>query len=380
MKSRAIPVLLLKTRSQPADTYEENFSQVPSEPEISVAAYRFTPHFVPVLEHTQNGQALSELTALLQSGELKRKYGGMIFTSQRAVEAWMDVVHRAENNDQASKLRHESATVNSDPFSDLEPLTTFPVYVVGPATECALATLVDESKRVSQSPFIKLNPSIWGAETGNGANLAAYILNHYNQLYREYWFTYFEAPRLPFIPLLGMSSENYGRKRLEKDDERLRKKPLCFLVGETRRDVIPKTLHAAKDRINVEEVEVYATQVMASFESDISLVSRDFNGTLREIPRVVVVFSPQGSEIMLKHIGYLDQQGKPTEMAIKRWWQGEQKLVDNLKWIVATIGPTTKDHLKNKLGVEPDVCAEKPNPEALKKGIVDFLKQNNIQP
>lgn len=376
--THTIPILLLKSCSQPDDTYEEHFSSPTPAGFDASSIHSFSPAFVPVLEHTPNAPALSHLGNLLRTGALKRKYGGIIFTSQRAVEAWADVVHAVENDPTSQQPFKQPQTDPPDPFADMELLTPFPIYVVGPATERALTILTSQSAAVPHSSFSRLNPSIYGAHTGNGANLAAYILRHYEQLQREHYFTYFEAPRLPFIPLLGMSSQNYGRKRLEKDDSRLKKKPLLFLVGEVRRDVIPKTLAAAEDRIEVEEVEVYATQVRSTFQ-------RDFEGTCRRLDeedkdrvRVVVVFSPQGSDVMLRGIGYLDENGRPTEIARKRWWRDAGGESGHARWIVVTIGPTTGDYLRDRCGVEPDACAEKPSPEGLRKAIEEFLRQKNV--
>lgn len=87
------PVLLLKTRSQPHDTYEEYFSTTSSQAHPSIS---FQPVFVPVLEHEWDEKTLGSLGELLKNGELKEKYGGMIFTSQRAVEGWADTVSRVE--------------------------------------------------------------------------------------------------------------------------------------------------------------------------------------------------------------------------------------------------------------------------------------------
>lgn len=376
--TNAIPILLLKTRSQPDDTYEEHFSSpTPAGFEAS-NIHSFSPTFVPVLEHTRNAPALSHLGNLLRTGELKRKYGGIIFTSQRAVEAWADVVHAVESDRASRQPSQQQQSDPPDPFADMELLTPFPIYVVGPATERALTTLTSQSAAMQQSPFSRLNPSVYGAHTGNGANLAAYILRHYEQLQREHYFTYFEAPRLPFIPLLGMSSQNYGRKRLEKDDARLKKKPLLFLVGEVRRDVIPKTLAAVEDRIEVEEVEVYATQVMSAFERDFEGTCRRLDEEDRDCVRVVVVFSPQGSDVMLKGIGYLDENGRATEMAKNRWWHDGRGERGQARWVVVTIGPTTRDYLRDKFGVEPDASAEKPSPEGLRRVIEEFLRQKNI--
>jgi uroporphyrinogen-III synthase len=91
-----IPVILLKTRNTPNDGYEEYFNHTtPSAP--SLETIRFKPTFIPVLEHTPNTENLRTIEALLTSGRLKDEYGGMIFTSQRAVEEWRDVVNKVES-------------------------------------------------------------------------------------------------------------------------------------------------------------------------------------------------------------------------------------------------------------------------------------------
>ena len=90
-----ISVLLLKTPSAPQDAYEECFSsysrndqansnQTSSHPPPSTG---FQPIFVPILEHQSNAQSLDELKSILRDGSVAAKYGGLIFTSQRAVEA-----------------------------------------------------------------------------------------------------------------------------------------------------------------------------------------------------------------------------------------------------------------------------------------------------
>lgn len=87
--SNRIPVLLLKTKSTPDDSYEDYFSHDP-----------FIPTFIPVLEHRPNRQHLDFVRSLLVGGKLGRngnaEYGGIIFTSQRAVEGFAAVVDGAE--------------------------------------------------------------------------------------------------------------------------------------------------------------------------------------------------------------------------------------------------------------------------------------------
>lgn len=93
-----IPVLLLKTRSQPDDGYEEYFSSRTRDQNASATAEpsRFSPKFVPVLEHKPNATNLSRLEELIRNGRLTDTYGGMIFTSQRAVEGFSDVVRKLD--------------------------------------------------------------------------------------------------------------------------------------------------------------------------------------------------------------------------------------------------------------------------------------------
>ncbi len=117
----AIPVLLLKTRSHPHDTYEEYFSGsrstttsdagVTSKVETAVV---FSPEFVPVLEHRPNTENLTQLEQLLGSGRLAGRYGGMIFTSQRAVEAWADVVKRTEHTQERKNNEQDQMGESKD--------------------------------------------------------------------------------------------------------------------------------------------------------------------------------------------------------------------------------------------------------------------------
>jgi len=72
------PILLLKTRSTPNDAYSTLFSP-PSN--------NYTATFIPVLSHRPNASNLSHLHFLLRSN-ISTVYGGLIFTSQRAVEAF----------------------------------------------------------------------------------------------------------------------------------------------------------------------------------------------------------------------------------------------------------------------------------------------------
>ncbi|KAJ5206350.1 Tetrapyrrole biosynthesis uroporphyrinogen III synthase [Penicillium cf. griseofulvum] len=286
----ATPILLLKTKSSPQDGYEDFFS-----------AKNYTPTFIPVLEHRFLKKNLTQVRDLFSKNAFTnpRKYGGLIFTSQRAVEGFAQMIEDEKD-----------VTFN---IQTTPPLI---LYTVGPATARTLTTLRD-----------KHLPSaiIHGADTGTGENLAHLILQHYDSLYPK------------------------------------NKPSLLFLVGEVRRDIIPKTLMderlAVEKRVGVEELVVYETGVMGSFEGDFENVVGGLEGDVW-----VVVFSPTGCEAMLRVLGLGPFAGTGTGT-------GTGKRV-----FVATIGPTTRDHLREKFGFEAHVCAPKPSPEGVLEGIEAFMR------
>lgn len=298
-----IPILLLKTKSTPGDGYEDYFKSLDNG--------KYEPTFVPVLEHRFRQDHLQEIRNLISNGEFglshdrngkMPKYGGIIFTSQRAVEAFSQVIEWA---------RQQPALLNDD-FSKI------PLYVVGPATARGLRSL-------------NLKCPIVGEESGNGEALAHFMLDHYNGLW--------------------------------KSQQELVKPSLLFLVGEQRRDIIPKMLQSEdlddSQRIGVGELVVYETGEMQSFQSQFSELWHKNSTKLQW----VVVFSPTGCKAMLESLSLLDPQTGilKEEISVQR------------RPYIATIGPTTRDYLKKKFNFEPDVCAEKPSPEGVGAGVAAFM-------
>ncbi|PYI11576.1 putative uroporphyrinogen-III synthase [Aspergillus sclerotiicarbonarius CBS 121057] len=336
MEAPTPPILLLKTKSTPNDGYDEFFAQ-----------NNYTPTFIPVLEHHFHSTNLQSIHSLLTSGAFTpgsgRKYGGLIFTSQRAVEAFASVLEELD-----------------EPTSKHTRNLNIPIYTVGPATHRTLTSLI--------LPYLP-NATIHGKDTGNGQNLAHFILRHYNSLYTS--------------SSTSTSSSSGGGGG---DDT---KPPLLFLVGEQRRDIIPKTLMddglPATERIGVEEVVVYETGVMRGFEEEFSgRVGRERAVMRRVIEEGdgegwvtwVVVFSPTGGEGMLRGLGLLDNsqgqgqgQGRGGNEKVGEG-EGQER-----RFFVATIGPTTRDYLRDEFGFEADVCAEKPSPEGVGKGIEGFMRE-----
>jgi uroporphyrinogen-III synthase len=287
--SSKIPVILLKTKSSPSDKYQEYFET------LGNGAYH--PIFIPVLEHQIQEDVLEQISDLIVNrsfnNEGVRRYGGIIFTSQRAVEAFTLLANRLAS---IGELIDET--------------TVF--YVVGPATARAVKA-------------IGLHCPVLGEETGNGDTLAEFILTDYNTR----WTTPESKPSL------------------------------LFLVGEQRRDIIPKTLQSGsispEQRIKVDEIEVYKTTEHPRFEAEFRNEWIKCNGE-----QCVVIFSPSGCRTMMKVLGLVDETTGKYDNRRK----SETK--------IATIGPTTKAFLIREFDLEPDVSAPSPNPESLGNAIHAF--------
>ncbi|CAH0036923.1 unnamed protein product [Clonostachys solani] len=315
-----VPMLLLKTKSTPIDTYEELFSSTPVPSSGSdETRTSFSPQFVPVLQHRLEEPGVNALRDHLQHQSISPRedgtYGGLIFTSQRAVEAFAKTVDEGKG----AFLYPPKPVRNIAGDPSWPHLQNIPIYSVGPATTRALRAIPQ-----APSPL-----QVFGEHTGNGEALSHFILDHYSEWYPG----------------------------------RTTKPALLFPVGEQRRDIIPKTLMdpalPADRRIEVTEKVVYGTGVMESFLSDFTAVLEDTAGA-RE--RWVVVFSPTGCDSMLRGMGLLGEDGKVAGAAARR----------DGKTYVATIGPTTKQHLESNFGFSPDVSAEKPSPEGILQAIANY--------
>ncbi|EFX00776.1 uroporphyrinogen-iii synthase [Grosmannia clavigera kw1407] len=309
----ATPVLLLKTKSSPTDAYEDHFAEMTGE-----HGGGFDPIFVPVLEHRFDDDGVAQLRDVLvrrriaSTGEVA--YGGLIFTSQRAVEAFARVVAEGEGEGESESRSEKGAWPH---------LQDVPTYSVGPATTRAL-------RAVPQQPPLQ----VVGDHTGNGEDLAYFIREHY-------------AIAQPVTP----------------------PPPLLFLVGEKRRDVIPRVLMdpTSSRPVRVDEVVVYGTGEMPSFAADLDRV---LTATRDRPCRWVVVFSPTGCDRLLAGLGLLD----PATGRV----HGDGSPVTARSTYVATIGPTTRAFLRDSFGFEPDVCADEPTPAGVSRGITRFMAAQTL--
>jgi uroporphyrinogen-III synthase len=208
-----------------------------------------------------------------------------------------------------------------------------------------------------------LAPEVHGSHTGTGERLAEFILAHYPTIFR----------RRSHPPQPQSEPHQSGNDGGEKEQSL---PPLLFLVGEQRRDIIPKTL--TSQRIPVTELVVYETGIMPSFASDFDRAlqsctqlstSPSHDASIRKAI-VIVVFSPSGCAETLKRLGFLDENGKATGRA--------PTTHPEARYVVATIGPTTRDYLKKEFTFEADVCAEKPSPEGVGEGVTKHLKEHGL--
>jgi len=98
------PILLLKTRSGPTDAYHELFS-TPRD------GFHFEPTFVPVLQHQFEEDGLKVVRELLQNRQISKDhdaaFGGLIFTSQRAVEAFGKLVEEGQGGFSGYRLQDQ---------------------------------------------------------------------------------------------------------------------------------------------------------------------------------------------------------------------------------------------------------------------------------
>jgi uroporphyrinogen-III synthase len=139
-------------------------------------------------------------------------------------------------------------------------------------------------------------------------------------------------------------------------------------------------------RISIDELIVYETGMMESFEAEFStcvkkaIADLNLNDTTTTVSHQqqqktkkmwVVVFSPTGCDAMLRVLNAL----LPITTTTTAQSAEAAKREDTKRYYLATIGPTTRDYLISKHEVEPDVCAEMPSPQGVGESIEAFLKR-----
>ncbi|KAL8637511.1 MAG: hypothetical protein Q9228_005229 [Teloschistes exilis] len=326
-KPISIPVIFLKTPlNGPPDPYTSHFSHNPPSP-----TSLYQSHYVHVLDHTYDFAPINALFSDLSidgsdvEGTITLfPYGGLIFTSGRAVAAFVVALEQL-----SSSALGNSSKASATLLQRLQNLA-IPLYAVGPATAASLHSL---RARL---------PACWikgGEEAGTGELLAKLILKEHQNAAN---------------PVSGeLSGEGV-------------KKPLLFLAGAKHRDIVPVTL--VSHGIGVEEMIVYATAEALSFPSKLASVLAD---TADASVRWIVIFSPTGGESVLRALGLLDKESSKVCRADDPCW------IDR-KTFIASIGPTTRDYMRDTFGLGVDVCAARPRPEGVRQGIEDFMRAKGL--
>lgn len=121
-----------------------------------------------------------------------------------------------------------------------------------------------------------------------------------------------------------------------------------FLVGEIRRDIIPKKLKANGYKVN--EIVTYKTEnLLDNIDRFILHYKNDENNeaVMNKPSTWIVFFSPQGTEDIIEY------------------------LKENKGYKIASIGPTTEQYLLEK-GLKPDTVSFKPSPIFLLNAINSY--------
>lgn len=152
-----------------------------------------------------------------------------------------------------------------------------------------------------------------------------------------------QALRALGFVLVGGEESGHGALMAEEilATAKPQQKPLLFLVGEIRKDIVHRALAAA--HCDMQELVVYATNVRAGFREALrTRLQRDGKAI-----GWVGVFSPQGTEEALQ------------ELAL---WAPHVRLV--------VIGPTTREFME-KLGHPPDAVARRPQADAFMDAVCE---------
>ncbi|KAM6499358.1 Tetrapyrrole biosynthesis, uroporphyrinogen III synthase [Amanita muscaria] len=274
-------VLFLRSPSiDSPDRYESVFSSA-----------GYNPISIPVLE-TRLTETTS-LARLIQSGP--ETHSGVIVTSARACEAWKAAV--------------ETITPENNSVS----WSTVSFYVVGPRTASFLSSLYSVFSDDHRRSLVPSPSMIRGQESGNGDELARFILQ-------------------------DLKTSNKAKK-------------LLYLTGDKNRETLPSIL--AEGDVELNSLQVYETRRSSTFEADLEKVVQTQPGWW------IVFFAPSAAQLVAPILAQyftlprIDDSSANAEPIPKKDVR------------VAAIGPTTVTFLHDTLRLSVSATASKPNPESL---------------
>ncbi|KAI8992799.1 tetrapyrrole biosynthesis uroporphyrinogen III synthase [Trametes punicea] len=201
--------------------------------------------------------------------------------------------------------------------------SSIPFYAVGAATASALSAI---GVAYPTSPYAPRDIR-GGTESGTAEKLAHFILD--------------DLARTP-------SAEN---------------RTLLYLTGDKNRDTLPKILGGGG--VNLDSLQVYATQGSSKFEQDLKEALGEMAPDVDEY-WWIVHFAPSAAKAV-----------SPTLAKHFNLSASEKSLASlRRRARIAAIGPTTSTFLREELGIDVAVVAEKPTPEALAEGIAAWDRKH----
>ena len=310
----------------------------------------------PILSHSlQNIKELSD--RILGAVDGKYKYDGVVITSKRAVQTWVE----------ACKV--VAGIMQKRPVLDppCERIwAEVPFYVVGPAT----------AKSLSSSPLAPmLQPSeiVGATDTGTGEALA----------------------------------RNMAQRFAEKPTQTQR---LLYLVGNRHSLALEKTLTELKAPVELDELCVYSTEKDAKFESHCRLLAQElprqiptpgtrspvtlkhrglaFTGMDIDDPARVAKLLERKTESLGEPVNLMSPTGQAPSWIVFFSPSGGDYALPELRargWVpqpdegarigkpmpkIACIGPTTSEWVCERLGCVPDAVAQRPTPASLREAIL----------
>lgn len=430
-KSTAVttPILLLKTPSPSAstDAYTRALIDTP---------YNFEPHYVPILSHTLLPDPLIQLLVThlspsspstdpttsdsARDSPTKKQfpYGALILTSQRAVAALR------------TALLAPPVQKNSALLQNLRSLK-LRIYTVGPAT----ARAVEDEVVKRWMPRCRV---FGGAKAGSGEMLGRLMTGGgggggeeaYTDDSAEDEDEEEEDDDAVNGSNSSIGSDDDGHDHKNIDDQeknppeiiseqttrinpiaiaiakekqgskgRKKRRPILFLTGQTRNDLLPKLLQ--DHGIQVDEMIVYASAELDEFshtlaqtltkteappstiteEEFITTTTTKSNSNSKSI-RILTFFSPLATRTTLQTLNWLDNSNNNDKIKpelnlsppSKHNHPTKSNPQRNRSVYIAAIGPTTQSHLRSEFGFEADIVALRPSPEGLRDGIVEFMR------
>jgi len=249
-------VLVLKERSI---TGADGNQQDNYESALLNAGY--APVFLPVLSHSLVNINKITNTIAGDTPDEAQSYSGVVFTSQRAAEAWS----------QAGKAALKANRQPSQSWQNI------PFYAVGPATAASLTRL---------HPSIRPHSSlILGAdESGSAEMLAGFICTSHNKTQQQQ-----QQPTDSTCPLL-------------------------YLVGDKRKDTLPSLLN--EQGIKMHEIQAYETYQSPTFEADYCAL---LDENLKKSIEWIVLFSPSGAKLLFPLLSkeHDNEESEKTNVNVK---------------------------------------------------------------